>query len=552
MGACLRLLTGPLKGRLIPLVLGVPVRVGRDPACELSVNEPNVSRLHAEFTWEAGALSISNRSGTNGIFINGLRQDQARLKEWDTVVVGSTLMRIEGLAAAEAAAGVASVKTDPPTTSFIARAQHSLTRDGDLPDLKDHNQLPALLGCLMAIQKILAADQERMIERSLDTLFTALPVTRLCLFEVVAGELKQGYTSSKNGRPTYMSHSFARRVLESQCAVLMEEVGAVPQDWGRTIQEQEVRSIIGVPVVVNQEIRFIILCDNLEKPAALKETHLQILELVGRALENVFQREELRRLELQRREDEHEQQAAKRVQDQIFTKRPDQIAGFSRWLAHWQPALTLGGDFYDFDQRDDAVFWVLADVSGKGLPAALVVSMLKAFCKVLYPRRLKPRAFLEALNVLCLGELPPSMFLTAIAIELCRDGRLHGFNIGHPPGAVIAPDGTVRRIEACPGIIGMMDLDRFSEHFVSVEHQLVPGERIVLVTDGVIEAHAGDEANFGDQALVAVLRRHAGAPIEGMRDALLAALAEHTHGAAQYDDVTLVMGEHLGIQPPPA
>ncbi len=549
MGACLRLLTGPNKGRTIPLVIGVPVRVGRDPACEISVNEPNVSRLHAEFTWESWTLSVSNRSGTNGIFVNGAPQQRARLKEWDTVVVGSTLIRIEGLAAAEAAAGAPPVESDPPTTSFIARAQHALSRPGDLPDIKDNNQLPALLGCLMAIQKILAADQERMIERSLDTLFTALPVTRLCMFEVVEGELKQGYTSSKNGRPTYMSHSFARKVLESQCAVLMEEVGAVPQDWGRTIQEQEVRSIIGVPVLVNQVIRFIILCDNLDKPAALKETHLQILELVGRALENVFQRADLRRLEVQRRAVEHEQAAAKRVQDQIFTKRPDSIAGFSRWLAHWQPALTLGGDFYDFDQREDAVFWVLADVSGKGLPAALVVSMLKAFCKVLYPRRLKPRAFLEELNVLCLGELPPSMFLTAIAIEVERDGRLHGFNIGHPPGTVIAPDGTIRRIEACPGVIGMMELARFSEHFVSVELQLAPGERVVLVTDGVIEAHAGDEAIFGDQALVAALRSHADAPIEGMREALLAALAAYTHGAAQYDDVTLVMGEYLGETP---
>ncbi|MBA3685345.1 MAG: SpoIIE family protein phosphatase [Planctomycetes bacterium] len=546
MGASLRLLTGPFKGRIIPLRLDEPLRVGRDPACELSVNEPNVSRLHAEFLWDAGALTVNNRSSTNGIFVNGLRQDQAKLKEWDTVVVGSTLMRVEGLASAMAAATTIEPATDPPTTGFIARAQRSLTREGELPELKDQGQLPALLSCLMAIQKILASDQERMIEQSLDTLFTALPVTRLCLFEVVGGDLKQGYTSSKNGRPTYMSHSFARKVLESQCAVLMEEVGNVAQDWGRTIQEQEVRSIIGVPVLVNSAIRFIILCDNLEKPAALKEAHLQILELVGRALENVFQREELRRLEGQRRLVEHEQQAAKRVQDQIFTKRPEQIVGSSRWLSHWQPALTLGGDFYDYDQRDDAVFWVLADVSGKGLPAALVVSMLKAFCKVLYPRRLKPRAFLEALNVLCLGELPPSMFLTAVVIELTNAGHLSGFNIGHPPGAIIAPDGSVRRIEACPGIIGMMELDRFSEHFVEIDCQLVAGERIILVTDGVIEAHAGDEANFGDNALVEVLRSQATAPLAGMRDALLASLAKHTHGAAQYDDVTLVMGEYLG------
>src|SRR5690606_38643979 len=114
--------------------------------------------------------------------------------------------------------------------------------------------------------------------------------------------------------------------------------------------------------------------------------HVSVIEFAAQALGTVFQRQELRDLELRQAQADREFLAAKRVQGQIFTKKASAIAGFGAWSALYQPAFDLGGDFYDFHQDEAGLTWFVADVSGKGIPAALVVSMLKGFCKTLYPQ----------------------------------------------------------------------------------------------------------------------------------------------------------------------
>lgn len=518
MSATIRFIAGSRKGSPVMILPGQPQRLGRDPQCELPLDEGNVSRQHAQLSYDGATLRVENLSTTNGIFINGIRRDHAELTLWDVVVVGSAAFRVEAL---------------------LAPAKTRVNEPHD----DEAGRLRTLLQCLLAMQRILGDDSERMIERSLETLFLALPATRLSLFTVdKAGEPHQGFTTTRGMDGSHMSHAFARKVLAAGQAILLSEHDATTADWGATLQEQHVHTILGAPVILGERTVAVLLCDNTEQPGQLDDRSVPVIQFAVQALASVFQREELRELELKQARAEREFVAAKRVQNQIFTKDTRDIADCGTWTALYQPAYDLGGDYYDFSRDDTGLTWFVADVSGKGIPAALVVSMLKGFCKTLYPQRLPPQRFLLELNRLFQGELPGSMFFTGIVVRIEGD-QLCWCNVGHPPGLVVRSDGRVDELEPTPGMLGLWPEDlllrKVSENILPFQ----PGDRLMLYTDGLIEAMDHEQRQFGLDGVKANLAEHRHRPVEQALAALLDAAATHRQGAPLDDDITLVLGD---------
>jgi len=519
VSATIRFISGARKGTVATIVPGKTQRLGRDPVCELHLEEGNVSRQHAKIEWIEGKLTVANLGSTNGIYVNGAKHESAELRLWDVVVVGGSAFRVEAL------------------INAAPREAHGTTTG-------DSDRMRTLLQCLLAMQRILGEDTERMIERSLETLFLALPVTRLSLFSITAtGDVAQGFTATRSGSASaHMSHGFARKILAAGRAILLSEPEAEDSDWGATLQEQHVRTILGVPVTLAGKVTAVLLCDNLEQPGQLDHSHVAILEFAGQALEHVFQRHELRHLEVRQARADHEYLAAKKVQDQIFNKNPQTIPGPMRWTALYQPALELGGDFYDFHVDDAGTTWLIADVSGKGVPAALVVSMLKAFSKTLYPKKLSPLAFLIALNDLFTDELPDNMFFTGMVVHFHAD-QLRWCSVGHPPGILLREDGSVTEMAVNPGMLGMFPeaLTDGSCH----EHSLTvkPGDRVIFYSDGLIEAMDPDEALFDVEGLRRAMAASRGQDLEQTIVSLLNTVAVFRRGRPLDDDITIVLGD---------
>jgi len=518
MSASIRFISGGRKGDIVTVETGRILRLGREPDCELRLDEPNVSRYHASLRLDGEALVVANLGSTNGIYVNGVRRDHAELRQWDVVVVGGSAFRVEGVAAS--------------------------TPASPAPDLAHGASYRELLQCLLAMQRILGEDSDRMIERSLETLFLALPASRLSLFSVGdTGDPVQGFTTTRDGAASaHMSHAFARKVLAAGRAVLLSEQEASAGDWGQTLQEQHVRTILGVPVTLAGRTVAVLLCDNIANPGELDQHHVPILEFAGKALEHVFQRDELRRLATKQAASDHEQLAAKRVQAQIFTKDPAAIPGPGRWTALYQPAFDLGGDFYDFNVDATGVTWVVADVSGKGVPAALVVSMLKAFCKTLYPQRLSPVQLLLALNDLFRDELSLGMFFTAVVVRVEGD-RLSWCNVGHPPAIIVHADGRIEELEPTPGMLGMWPSDALLRRAQEHHAPFVPGDRLCLYTDGLVEAMDPDHLLFGIEGLRRALAAGRDQTLDRALSGLLDAVTVHRRAAPLEDDITIVLGD---------
>jgi len=511
-------------------------RIGRDPECEIHVSDSNVSRVHAKLTWNGLVLVIEDLASTNGIFVNGEKVPVFKIREGDVVTVGATVFR--------------TVINQKVTTSTVIIRPKQI--EEAVAAAVESEQVQPLFECMLEIQKILGQDSETMIEESLGTLFLALPVMRMCLLRVGPNkEFETWYTRSAAGTPAAftMSTTFARKVLDEGKGILLHDAKSVdPNEWGHTIQQQDVRTIIGVPVFENGAIIAILLCDNLERPNILTSAHVRTLEFFARALETVFQRIAMRRLEAQEAKNEREFLAARRVQKQIFTKVPKPEMGGLQWVLHYQPALQVGGDFYDFHEADDGITWIAADVAGKGVSAALVVSMIKAFTKTLLQLDLSPLEILSQLNTLLTGELPAEMFLTGMVCRTDRNGVLSFANAGHQPVLVIHKNEgggvDVIKLKLAGVPIGFLTTAEFTDKIKSGSHQLSRNDLLCFYTDGVTEAANQQKQFYREERLVQCLKANWDKPLAQTMQAVNADIAAFRGTAPQHDDITLILGRY--------
>jgi serine phosphatase RsbU (regulator of sigma subunit)/pSer/pThr/pTyr-binding forkhead associated (FHA) protein len=536
----LHFLAGARKGGVFGIDTEGQYTFGRDPDCEIHLPDANVSRIHGQLAWDGAVLTVEDLRSTNGVYLNGEKVICQKVSTSDVVAVGSSVFRVEIAQKKRETSSADTVETHRRGTEVVSRIEPEPESDDTLK----------LFESMLAIQRILGQNADTMIEDSVKALFLALPVTRLSLLRVNdAGELEPWVSTTRDGvsKEFRMSRTFARKVLEADKGILIQDALALDSvEWGSTMRQQEVRTILGAPIRNRGTTVAILLCDNLEKPDILHDMHVRTIEFFGKALETVFQRNEIKRLEQSQAQADREFLAAKRVQRQIFTKKPSrQMAGYD-WALYFQPALEVGGDFYDFFVVDDRISWIMADVTGKGISAALVVSMLKAFCKAIFPARLGPRKTLLELNRLIIDELPPEMFLTAILIEFDSRGKLSYANAGHNAGLVLRESGgrtrTVR-LKSGGVPLGFLPPEQFAERLKEAHVSLTKGDRICLYTDGVTESANPQGAFFGEKRLLRELKQTRSLGIQAALDSLVRQIQQFQGGLHQFDDITVVIGQ---------
>jgi len=231
---------------------------------------------------------------------------------------------------------------------------------------------------------------------------------------------------------------------------------------------------------------------------------------------------------------ENELSLARRIQENNLLKELPQPPGWEI-AAIWRPARSVSGDFYDFVlQPDGELKIIIADVSGKGMPAALVVATSRSILRTLAARVDSPGEVLASANEVLFDETPASMFVTCFfGVLNLETGRLRYANAGHCLPIRLTETGPVEaRATGMP--LGLMPGSLYEEKEVI----LGCGEQIVLYSDGLLEAHNSEGEMFGKQRIIENLSSpHNGKRmIEGLLDALTAFASE----GEQEDDITCV------------
>jgi serine phosphatase RsbU (regulator of sigma subunit) len=206
--------------------------------------------------------------------------------------------------------------------------------------------------------------------------------------------------------------------------------------------------------------------------------------------------------------------------------------------ARMQPAAEVGGDYYDvIDLGDGRLAFVVADVAGKGLPAALLMTLLRGSLRSLLSAGLRGSELMTALNTHLVANTPGNRMITCFYGELDpATGRLTYVNAGHNPPYLY--DGDERRaLDATAVVLGMIDGMPFPE----ASAELRAGSRLVLYTDGVTEAENVAGEQFGDERLEAAIGGPERSEPASALDAIIATVVRFRGTARQSDDITMML-----------
>jgi serine phosphatase RsbU (regulator of sigma subunit) len=249
-----------------------------------------------------------------------------------------------------------------------------------------------------------------------------------------------------------------------------------------------------------------------------------------------------RQLEVERLRIEDELALARRIQARLLPPGPPQVAGLEL-AGTSEPAREVGGDYYDFVPLGDGrVALVIADVSGKGVGAALLMSGFRASLLSQDLARQDPARVLERLNTFLRRSVEPGKFVTAFLGVLCgRTGRLVYCNAGHNPPIVTRGDGARERLETGGLILGVMEDARYE----TGETMLQPGDRVTLFTDGVTEAANERDEQWGEEPLLSLLDELARGSCAETVTRIVAEVRRFEGERGASDDVTLILARRL-------
>lgn len=222
-----------------------------------------------------------------------------------------------------------------------------------------------------------------------------------------------------------------------------------------------------------------------------------------------------------------ELQIAHHIQEMMLPKRRcNHLDSF------FQPARETGGDFFDYVQLKDRIIFIIADVSGKGMPASLVMATNVSRFRLLAAQDLSPKQIIEIMNREMTDNNPDEQFMTAFVGSLARHGGIMTFcNAGH--NAPVLVDQTARFLDILPNLpLGVME----NYDFVQQQVQLPAGSSLFCYTDGLNETVNESKQAFGDERILATLN---GVQSEHMIETMMAAVRRFAGKAPQEDDLTL-------------
>ena len=227
---------------------------------------------------------------------------------------------------------------------------------------------------------------------------------------------------------------------------------------------------------------------------------------------------------------------AEEIQRALLPKELPQIAGLDIAVA-WRPAEAVGGDFFDVLKfADHSVGVCIADVAGKGMPAALLMSSAQALLKSLAAETIAPDKLCARVNSAVCENIVANRFISCFyALLDTRTQTLSYTNAGHYAPMLIR-DGCCQRLAGGGPVLGVFPDEIYTTQTVGLRH----GDCLVLFTDGVTEAQDENGDEFGEERLQELLMTNANLSAAELREKIIAAVTEFGNGSF-YDDVTLLV-----------
>ncbi|NOZ21010.1 MAG: SpoIIE family protein phosphatase [Planctomycetes bacterium] len=546
---------GPHAGR--EYTLNEATVFGRRLDTDIRVPLPTVSRRHAKITETSRGFVVADLKSGNGTIVNGRRINRTTLlKHGDQIQIGTALFvfRIEDVAELRALTDstISFVESDPVAESTLLAA----IEPDEVQPPKEETQHAPREPAIDAVQTTVpidigdspptALDLQQLLPEILSDLFRIFPIADRGLIMLLdrSGEALLPVAAKSRAESgeeqMIVSRTIVNKVQETHRSLLSADAMSDKRFGKReSIARLQVRSVMCVPLLRSGEFLGLIYIDTSRSESRFTPDDLNLLTgMAGQAalaIQNARTYDAL----LKQRRIEQELHFAQEVQKSFLPHELPEIPGFE-FGAWYGAALEVGGDFYDFIRMPNGGLAIaLGDVSGKGLPAALLMAKLMGDLRSFALSDGDPARVLTKLNrQIAKSRTPLGRFVTLLYILLDpASADVCVANAGHPPPLLRAGDsGALRRLDKVVSVpLGVIeDVDFHSETI-----RLGSGDSIAIFTDGVTEAMNGESEQFGTKRLETVVAESPSAP-RAMMDNILLAINEFVGLASPSDDLTLV------------
>ena len=304
----------------------------------------------------------------------------------------------------------------------------------------------------------------------------------------------------------------------------------------------ETRSEMLAPIISNTEVIgvFDLESDELN---AYSEDDLQVLMLLAAQVAIIIEKVMLHEQLIEKKRLEGQLEVARQVQLELLPAKDPRLAGYDI-SAYNFPTEEVSGDYYDWVKIfDDQIGLVIADVSGKGVPAALLMAFLRASLRAATHIGYSPQVSMAKVNYLLWESIERNQFVTAFYGILDATNRTLAYtNAGHNPPLLLTGDGKHQFIERGSLPLGMFKDTRYHEYYQTIE----PGEMLVLYTDGVTEAQNRKGEEYGRDRLARAVKANQTLSARDLIAAVHKEVIEWTDGKGATDDVTFFVIKALG------
>ncbi len=506
----LRAIEGPHAGGVFTLDRESCV-LGRHPECEIVLDTLAVSRQHARIRRVDDKFYIEDMKSRNGTYVNGqqirerhLLSDQDRIMLSDVVMVfhdDTANKKVTGGAPGTPGRGASRLETTAlmvddeyggNNSTVMTRLDISSGSSSLRLEVNPHAKLKALMEISRNLGRAVALND--VLPKVLDSLLTIFPQADrgVTVLRDASGKLVP--RALKHRRPELVdtvriSRTIVQGVMASKEAILSANASSDSRfKASESIVDFHIRSVMCAPLINSQgNVTGVIQIDTSDQRNRFSRDDLEVLASVACQAAIAVENAELHEMAVRDQKRSHELEVAHDVLRGFLPSRSPQIAGYE-FFHYYEPANELGGDYYDYiplPGRRLAV--VVADVSGKGIPASLLMARLSADVRYCLASEPSPAEAVAQLNRVFFSAGWEDRFVTLV-LAVLDPGRheLTLVDAGHPP-AYLCHAGKV--IEAIDESNTRLPLGvQEDADYVQVSHPLDSGDRLVLYTDGISEA----------------------------------------------------------------
>jgi len=516
--------------------------LGRSSRNDITIPDASLSRFHARISLKDGVATLEDLGSRNGTSLNGERITVPHpLREDDELLLGQVSLRL----GTPGRGPRVRISGDTGASSSAGSLVLPLERLRAIPERRSEGpetlRLREVIREIQALSLELLEDSppERLLANLLDRLWTLLkPWRAAVLIQDRAGLHTVASRGPEGDQPILLARSLVDSALERRESVLFNDAGEDQGLASPSLMQSGVTSAMVTPLEHQGVVKGLLYLDSRPPRKPFNEEDLRLASTFAHLATAKLEQARMREEAMARKKVDQELDLARHIQQGLLPGFPPEIPGFELY-GNNLPSRQVSGDLFGWWPRSDGKWlFCLADVSGKGLGPGLLMASLQATLEAWTERDLSTSELAFQLSRNLARHTDGRRFVTAfLALLDPATGTLTYTNAGHNPALLLHGTEPARDLEAQGLPLAMLPGQPYGEAALS----LVPGDLLVVYTDGITEAANTAEEEFSTEALTALVEAHRQASLPALDATLLGELDSFTAGTPYLDDRTLLM-----------